>query len=255
VISDGDFLDMTDLLLICAAFLAGIMNAVAGGGSFLTFPSLVFAGVPPVMANATNTVALFPGALAAAWAYRDDFPRLENLSVRMLAAVSLVGAVLGALLLIFTPEQTFRAAIPWLLLAATLLFATGPRLTPILRRHVHLTGAGLYGMQFCVAIYGGYFGGAIGILMLAAFTLYGLTNIHSMNALKSLLGGTLNGVAVVCFVIAGKVDWPPALMMLVAAVAGGYVGAKVARRMNPDHVRALIIAIGTVMTVVFFSRS
>ncbi len=245
---------MISILLVLAAFVAGAMNAVAGGGSFLTFPSLVFAGVPPVMANATNTVALFPGALAASWAYRDAFPRLEELKVRVLLAVSLVGAVIGAVLLIVTPEETFRAAIPWLLLAATLLFATGPRLTPILRRRFRLTAPGLYTMQFIVAIYGGYFGGAIGILMLAAFTLYGLSNIHEMNALKTLLGGRLNGVAVVCFIIAGKIDWPPALLMLTASVAGGYFGARVARRMNPTHIRALIIAIGAVMTVVFFTR-
>ena len=239
---------------MAAAFLAGSMNAVAGGGSFVTFPALVFAGIPSVTANATNTVALFPAAFASAWGYRHDFPKLERIGVRALMAVSLVGGILGALLLLFTPERTFHALIPWLLLAATVLFAGGRRATPWLKRHIHFGPVSLALVQFAIAIYGGYFGGAIGILMLAAFALFGLDNIHSMNGLKSLLNGTLNGVAVICFVLAGKVDWVPALTMLGAAMAGGYTGARVSRRMNPDHVRLAVIAIGTAMSVAFFLR-
>jgi uncharacterized membrane protein YfcA len=245
---------MTIVLLMAAAFAAGAMNAVAGGGSFLTFPALIFAGIPSIIANATSTVALFPAAFAASWAYRHDFPRLERIGARTMLAISLAGGVLGALLLIFTPERTFDAMVPWLLLAATLLFAGGKRATPWLKRRVHFGPAALCAVQFCIAVYGGYFGGAIGILMLASFALFGLEDIHSMNALKTLLGGTLNGVAVVCFVIAGKVDWTPALIMLVAAVAGGYFGARVARRMNPDHIRLVVIAIGLAMSVAFFIR-
>jgi uncharacterized membrane protein YfcA len=246
---------MTFLLLIIAAFGAGLMNSVAGGGTFLTFPALVFYGVPSVMANATSTVAVFPGALASAWAYRKDFPQLEGLRTRTILLVSLAGGVAGAILLIFTPEQTFNALIPWLLLAATLLFAVGKRLTPLLRRHLHVGPAALCSIQFLIALYGGYFGGAMGIMMLALFGLFGLTDINSMNALKTLLAGLLNAVAVVCFVVAGQVAWTPALIMLVSAVAGGFTGAHVARKMNPDHVRAVIICIGLAMTAVFFVRS
>lgn len=243
---------MSLLLLVPVAFCAAVMNAVAGGGSFLTFPALMFAGIPPVVANASSTVALSPAAFAAAWAYRHDFPRLERIGPRTLLSVSLAGGILGALLLIFTPEHTFKVMVPWLLLAATLLFAIGRRATPWLQRRVHFGPVTLCAVQFAIAIYGGYFGGAIGILMLASFALFGLENINAMNALKSLLGGSLNGVAVVCFVIAGKVAWIPALIMLVGAVAGGYVGARVARRMNPDHVRLMVIAIGFAMSAAFF---
>ncbi len=246
---------MTILLLVVAAFGAGLMNSVAGGGTFLTFPALVFAGVPSVMANATSTVAVFPGALASAWAYRKDFPTIEGLRTRTVLTVSLAGGILGALLLIYTPEHTFNELVPWLLLAATVLFAAGKRLTPFLRRHIHLGPTALCIIQFLIALYGGYFGGAMGIMMLALFGLFGLTDINAMNALKTLLAGLLNAVAVVCFVVAGQVAWTPALIMLVSAVAGGYAGARIARKMNPDHVRAVIILIGLAMTAIFFARA
>ncbi len=245
---------MTILLLVVAAFAAGAMNSVAGGGSFLTFPALVFAGIPSVTANATNTVALFPASLASAWAYRHDFPKLEGLSARAIIAISAVGGAVGALLLIFTPEKTFNAVVPWLLLAATLLFATSKRLVPLLRSRAQIGPVTLCVIQFGISVYGGYFGGAIGIMMLALFGLFGVTNINSANALKTLLAGLLNAVAVVCFILANQVDWGPALTMLVSSVAGGYLGARLARRMNPDHIRAVVIAIGVTMTVVFFVR-
>jgi len=242
------------LLLVGAAFVAGVMNAVAGGGSFLTFPALVFAGIPSVMANATSTVALFPASLAAAWAYRHDFPRIEGLRASTLLAISLAGGIVGALLLIFTPERTFDSIVPWLLLAATTLFATNRRLIPWLKRNVHTGPRWLGVVQFAIAIYGGYFGGAVGIMMLALFGLLGVSQIHAANALKTLLSGALNAVAVVCFISAGKVDWLPAAIMVVSAVAGGYAGARVARGMNPEHIRTSIIVIGVAMTLAFFLR-
>lgn len=246
-------LSATPLLLV-AAFVAGIMNSVAGGGSFLTFPVLVFAGIPSVAANATSTAALFPGSLAGAWSYRHDFPHLEGPSASTIITISLVGGMVGALLLILTPEHTFNAMIPWLLLATTLLFWTSKNLTQILKRHFHIGPTNLLVTQFLIAVYGGYFGGAIGIMMLALFSLFGVSNIHSANALKTLLSGALNAIAVACFVIAGKVIWAPAMAMLVAAIAGGFFGAHMAKRMNPDHVRLMIVAIGFIMTGVFFLR-
>jgi len=245
---------LTLLLLIVAAFAAGAMNSVAGGGSFLTFPSLVFAGIPSVTANATNTVALFPASLAASWAYRHDFPRLEGVGTRIIVAVSVLGGAAGALLLIFTPERTFNAVVPWLLLAATLLFAASKRLMPWLRSRFTVGPVTLCLVQFAIAVYGGYFGGAMGIMMLALFGLFGISDIHAANALKTLLAGLLNAVAVVCFVAAGQVAWAPAAIMLLSSVAGGYLGARVARRMDPNHVRAAIILIGIGMTVAFFLR-
>jgi hypothetical protein len=246
---------MTYLFLIVSAFGAGLMNSVAGGGTFLTFPALIFSGVPAVMANATSTVALFPGSLASAWAYRREFPTLEGLRTRTILLISLTGGAIGAILLIFTPENTFNKLIPWLLLAATILFAVGKRLTPVLRRHVHIGPVTMSVIQFVIALYGGYFGGAMGIMMLALFGLFGLTDIHAMNALKTLLSGLLNAVAVVCFVIAGQIAWTPALIMLVSAIAGGYAGAQVAQKMNPNHVRAIIVMIGIGMTAAFFVRA
>jgi len=245
---------IADLLLFAAAFGAGIMNAVAGGGSFLTFPALVFTGVPSIIANASSTVATFPGSFVSAWAYRKDFEPFDGIGMGAILAVSLVGSILGALLLLWTPQQTFDAAIPWLLGAATLLFAVGKHATPYLRRIFTLGPATLLTVQFVIAIYGGYFGGAIGILMLAMFGLYGLDDIHRMNAMKTLLAGTLNAAAVVCFILAGKVWWDQSAIMFVGAILGGFSGPIVAKRMKQSHLRLVIIAIGVGMTVAFAIR-
>jgi uncharacterized membrane protein YfcA len=242
------------LLLALAAFGAGVMNALAGGGSFLTFPALVFTGVPSVVANASSTVALCPGAFASAWAYRRDFRRVEGVAFGPMLAVSLVGGGVGALLLLFTPQRTFDVVIPWLLAFATVIFACGPKLAPMLRRHFRIGSGALLAGQFLAAVYGGYFGGAVGIVQLALFSVYGMPDIRAMNALKTLLSGAMNGVAVVCFVVAGKVWWPQTLVMLVAAVAGGYLGARAARKLDPRLVRLSIIAISAVITVLFFRR-
>ena len=243
------------LLLMGAAFGAGVMNAVAGGGSFLTFPALVFIGVPSIIANASSTVALFPGSFASAWAYRKDFTRFEGVPFPALLAVSLAGGLAGALLLLFTPQKAFDVVIPWLLAVATLAFTFGPWLAPRLRQFYRIGPKTVLAGQFLVAIYGGYFGGAVGILQLALYSLFGLTELRSMNALKTLLTGCMNAVAVVCFVIAAKVGWMQTLVMLVAAVAGGYFGAHYARKMNQRIVRVVIVAICVAMTVIFFLRT
>jgi len=245
---------LANLLLFAAAFGAGIMNAVAGGGSFLTFPALVFTGVPSIVANASSTVATFPGSFVSAWAYRKDFKPFDGVGMGAILVVSLIGSVLGALLLLWTPQRTFDAAIPWLLGAATLLFAVGRHVTPHLMRVVTIGPATLLTAQFFIAIYGGYFGGAIGILMLAMFGLFGVDDIHRMNAMKTLLSGTLNAAAVVCFIIAGKVWWTQTAIMLVGAVLGGLAGPAVAKRMRQNHLRLAIIAIGIGMTVAFAVR-
>jgi uncharacterized membrane protein YfcA len=234
--------------------MGGALNAVAGGGSFLTFPALVFTGVPSVIANASNTVALFPGSFASAWAYRREFQNFRGVSFRAMLAVSLAGGVLGALLLLLTPQRLFDGVIPWLLLLATLVFALAPRLTPHLQRHLHIGPRALVAAQFMVAIYGGYFGGAIGLMMLSAWALFGMTDLHAMNATKTILAGAMNGIAVVLFVAAGKVTWPETLVMLVAAVAGGYLAARAARRVDSRHVRTLVLLISITMTIVFFVR-
>ena len=242
------------LLLLATAFVAGMINAVAGGGSFLTFPALVFTGVPSIIANASSTVALMPAAAASAWGFRHHFRDFEGVSLRALVAVSLVGGIAGALLLLLTPQRLFDGVIPWLMLTATVAFVFAPKLTPLLRRRVRIGPRTLVAVQFLVAIYGGYFGGAIGIMMLSAWSLFGLTDLKQMNATKTILAATMNGVAVVCFVIAGKVWWPQTLVMLAGAVTGGWLGAHLGTRMDQKVVRAMIMVISITITLVFFVR-
>ena len=242
------------LLLIVAALAAGLINSVAGGGMFLTFPAMVFTGVPSINANASSTVAIIPGVLASAWAYRADLHKEEGLPFVPLLVASVAGGILGALLLLFTPQRTFDSVIPWLLLGATLLFTFGPSIAPKLRRAFPMGPAAVVALQFIIAIYGGYFGGAIGILMLATWTIYGITSIHVMNANRTVLGVATNIIAIVLFIIARKIWWPQTLVMLVGTSIGGYFGAHYARRVNPRYIRAVVMVISASITVAFFLR-
>ena len=242
------------LLLLAAGVTAGLINSVAGGGSFITFPTLVFTGVPSVVANATSTVALFPGVFASAWAYRNDFERLEKVPLKPATLVSIAGGIAGALLLLFTTQKTFDAVIPWILLMATIALAIGPKISQALNSRVRIGPRTLIALQFLCAIYGGYFGGAVGIIMLAVWSMAGLRDVHAMNAGRTLLGGVMNAAAVICFVIAGKVWWPQAGLLLIAAVIGGYAGALMAKRVNPALIRGIIIAISAAVTIAFFVR-
>ena len=243
----------TSLLLI-AAFVAGALNSVAGGGSFLTLPALVFVGVPPVVANATGTVALLPGYAAGAWGFREDTQAPPGLSMARLVVLSLVGGALGAGLLLVTSDATFSIVVPWLLLLATLLFAFGPRLRQRLAgaRPTSPTKAAL--SVLVVAVYGGYFNGGLGILLLALFGLLGQTRLNAMNGLKNLVSALLTAIAVAVYAFGGVVNWPYALLMMVAATAGGYVGARVARRIPAPWLRGGIVLTGLVMTALFFWR-
>ena len=241
-------------LVFGAGLLAGAMNAAAGGGSFVTIPALVFAGVPAVSANMTSTVALFPGAFASVYAYRTDFHDLNGVSVRTLMPVSLIGGVLGAVLLLVTPSRAFDLVVPWLLLAALLAFAFSRPLAEWLSRFMTLGRPGLLVMQFLIAIYGGYFGGAVGILMLAMWSLFGVHDLRATAGLRSLLVGSLNACAVVIFASAGAVFWPQALVMLAGGLIGGYFGARIARTVDQKRLRMFIIALNTCITIAFFWR-
>jgi uncharacterized membrane protein YfcA len=243
------------ILLSIAGAVAGAMNAAAGGGSFVTLPALIFAGLPSVEANASSTVALFPGAMASAFAYRDDFRPFELVSLRLLMFVSLVGGLVGALILLRTPSKTFDAIVPWLLLVGTLVFAFGARAGVWLRRHVRIGPRTLLGCQFLLGIYCGYFGGAVGIMTLATWSLLGMTDIRAMNATKTLLVGATNAVAVVCFIIAGKIWWEQTCVVLFAAILGGYGGARLARRLPPHQLRLAITVFNLLITAVFFLRA
>jgi uncharacterized membrane protein YfcA len=247
-------------ILLVAALLGGAMNAVAGGGSFLTFPSLILAGVPPIAANATSTVALWPGSVASVAAYRREVRHAPH--TLLLSITSLVGGALGAALLLHIPSATFTRLIPYLLLLATLLFAFNKPLATRFRRHRDAVAepswrvrVGLTLTQLAIATYGGFFGAGLGILTLAVLGLMGLDHIHVMNGLKTLLVSITNGVAVVIFVVAHAVVWPQALLMLAGAIVGGYAGAAVARQLDPRIVRAVVLLIGCVMTLYFFART
>ena len=241
-------------LLLVAAFVAGALNAVAGGGSFLTLPALVFVGVPPVVANATGTVALLPGYAAGAWGFREDTEPPPGLSMRLLVVLSLVGGAAGAGLLLVTSNEVFSIVVPWLLLAATVLFAFGPQLRSRLAGSGHPSTAKATLGVLSVAVYGGYFNGGLGILLLALFGLLGQTRLNAMNGLKNLVSTLLTAIAVAVYAVGGVVDWRYALLMMLAATAGGYIGARVARRIPALWLRWGIVATGLVMTGIFFWR-
>lgn len=247
------------LAAFAAAFAAGAINSVAGGGTLVTFPTLIWLGLPSINANATSTVAIWPGTVGTIWGYRQE---LRSSNSRMLALVipSILGGILGALLLNRTPPAVFDALVPFLILFATLLFMIQE---PVQRRlklshpESHksarwLAGAMLF--QFGVALYGGYFGAGIGILMLAALSVLGLTDIHQMNGLKALLGASVNGVAALYFIWAGMVYWPEFVVMVIGAIIGGYGGAVIARRMGGPTVRKIVILVGFSMAAAMFVK-
>jgi len=247
--------------LFVASIGGGALNAVAGGGTFLTFPSLLFAQVPAVTANATSTVALWPGFLGSLGSYRHELAAHKK-TLLPLGAVSVSGGAAGALLLLHTSSATFLKLVPFLLLLATLLFTFGGRITAWVRAQrgdgVEANAQRRFGrllaIQLAVSIYGGYFGGGMGIVMLAAFAAAGMRDIHVMNALKAVLGGLINGVAVVTFIAAGKVHWPFAMVMMVGALAGGYGGAVLSKRVPQPRVRTFVSVTGAVLTIYFFIR-
>jgi hypothetical protein len=236
-----------------AAFVAGAMNSVAGGGSFLSFPALIFAGIPPISANATNNCAMWVGQIGSARGYKEEIKQHRELMVPQLA-ISVFGGLIGACVLLVTPSSVFERLIPWLLLFATVVFALSPLLVKK-EEHAppkHRTWQLI--VQFFVSIYGGYFGAGMGILMLAILAFTGLPNFNSQNAIKNALSVTINGVALVPFVIARVVDWRFALPMAVIALAGGYFGARFFRQLPQRYARIVVIAIGLTMTALFFTK-
>jgi len=247
------------IFLFAAATLAGAINAVAGGGSFISFPTLLFTGVAPVPANATNTLALTIGVSASGGAYRSRLSVARRVLVPLLVT-SAIGGVGGALLLIKTPGQTFLKVLPWLLMGATLLFAFGKHLTRRMAAEISgvasgraLAGATIF--ELLVALYGGYFGGGMGIMNLAMLSAIGMTDIHEMNALKVVLSAVINGVAAVTFIISRAILWPQAIVMTAGAILGGYFAARWAQKLPQVWIRTFVILVGTGMTVYFFIRA
>lgn len=246
-------------LLFFAGVLGGALNSVAGGGSFIAFPALLFTGVPPIPANATNTIALWTAAAASGGAYRKRLDVPRRVMTPLLVA-SLIGGLVGAFLLLKTPAHTFMRVLPWLTLGATLLFAFGKKLAgrrPSVLEHSAspeaLAAATL--VQLMVAVYGGYFGGGMGIVMLAMLAALGMTDIHAMNALKSVMGSVINGVAVVVFVVERAVYWRHGLVMIAGGILGGYLGAHYAQKVPQARIRLFVVVVGAAMTVYFFWKS
>ena len=249
----------TIIFLFTAGALGGALNSVAGGGSFIAFPALLFTGVPPIPANATNTIALWTGATASGGAYRKRLDVAPRVLIPLLAA-SVAGGLVGAYLLLKTPAHTFMRVLPWLTLGATMLFAFGKKLAggriSVIEHEAARTallGAALF--QFSVAVYGGYFGGGMGIVMLAMLAVLGMSDIHAMNALKSVMGSVVNGVAVVTFIVARAVYWRHGVIMILGAITGGYMGAHYAMKLPQQLIRWFVVAVGAVMTVYFFWKS
>ena len=239
--------------------MGGAINAVAGGGSFISFPALLFSGVAPIPANATNTLALWVGTSASGSAYKNRI-KLPQRIMLPLIVTSILGGLAGALLLIRTSSQTFLHVLPWLLLGATLLFTFGKHITKRIAvniTHDTSTSAIIVAAVFelGVAIYGGYFGGGIGIMNLAMLAALGMTDIHAMNYLKVVLGSIINGVATVTFIITKAILWPQALAMTAGALIGGYASAHYAQQLPQLWVRRFVIFTGIAMTLYFFERA
>lgn len=246
--------------MFLAGVIAGAINSVAGGGTLVSFPALIAFGIPTIPANATNTAAVCPGAISSAVAYRKDLPK-GGLLLTLLVP-SLAGGLAGAVILAITPEKIFAHIVPFLVLFATVLFGARDVFVRLLRvnsgsaRQVGIRGR-IWGFcfQLFVAAYGGYFGAGIGILMLASLGLMGMRDIHEMNALKTFLSSLINGIALVYFIVRKLIVWPIALLMACGAVFGGYLGARLAKRIDQKHLNRFIVSVGLLVSVWLFIRS
>jgi uncharacterized membrane protein YfcA len=231
-------------VLAVSAFAAGLVNAIAGGGTLITFPALLATGVAPVAANATNTVALFPGQLASSLAYKSHILE-ERRRALLLSVPSVLGGIVGAILLLWLPEKSFELVVPWLILFACLVLALQSQLKRVVSGVKHANHpAALWIAQLLISIYGGYFGAGIGILMLAAMGIMLPSSIQHANALKVLFALLINAVAAVLFVAKGAVHVPEAALMAAASIAGGFAGSHLAKRLPPAGMRGFAIAVG-----------
>ena len=241
------------LLLFAAGLVSGIVNAIAGGGTFLTFGAMTLAGLPPISANATSSIVQFPGYITSALAYRDMIAK-EWKALAVLAVVSLAGSLGGALFLLSLSNPSFKSLVPWLLLVATALFAAGPKLKPkVSGEHPPHSPAGIF-MQFVTSIYGGFFGAGMGIMMLASLGLATGGDYHRLNAIKNLLSIVIALVAILVFTAGGAINWLYGIVMLPGAGLGGYLGVYVAKRVPQAWLRYAVIAVGLFLAVYYFSK-
>jgi len=241
-------------VLIVAAFLAGVLNTIAGGGTFLTFPALVFAGLPPVAANATSAFAVLPGYLSGTLGFSKELKVFDRKQLLRLTIWTVIGGLIGAILLMISSNKAFSGIVPFLLLAATMIFIFSDQLRTWATKNARsIVPFGITGLVI-FTIYGGYFNGGLGIVLLALFALWGMTDIHQMNGLKNGLSFALSLISVVAFAVGGLVAWPQAFVMMGAATVGGYAGAPIARALPRAAVRWLVIVVGFGMSAIFLAR-
>jgi len=243
------------VIVAAAGLLGGSMNAIAGGGSFVTLPALVAAGVPSLFANATSTVALVPSALATAFAYRHDFQGFDGVKLRTMAIISVIGGALGAVLLLKTSQKVFDNIFPFLLLFGVLVFAFGRKLGEELRKRINIHPHALPATQFILGVYGGYFGGAVGVMMLAAWSVLTAATINSMQASRHLLNASMNATASLFFIVGGLIYWREMAILLVASTIGGYLTGHYGRRLDPARARIVISCLNAIITALVFWRA
>ncbi len=253
--TNRDFILFDLVIIIGASFLAGTLNAIAGGGSFLTFPALIFIGVPPIAANATSAVAVFPGYLSGAAGFFSEIRAFDRHELYSLLGLSVAGGITGAVLLLVTPSEVFSLIVPGLLLFATLLFTFDKKIRNWTQSEKGVSPVGKTVATLAVTTYGGYFNGGLGIVLLALFSGLGFRDINLMNGLKNALSFILSGASVLTFFLAGIVYLREAAIMMVAATVGGYIGARVAKKLPVSVIRLIVIVVGFGMTVVFLVRS
>ncbi len=245
------------LLLAVAGFAAGAVNAIAGGGTFFTFSALVAGGLPTLDANATSAVALTPANIASVTAYRAEF-RLYWREIVPFSIIGAIGGIVGAVLLVRLGDVGFRPLVPWLLLVATVLFALSGRLrqfiAPFVESRSPAARATAYGLMSIVSVYGGFFGAGMGIMMLAAMAVIEGGNFHKANTIKNMVSFFAQGAAIILLIAGGLVHWPQAIVTMVASIVGGYLGVGVARRVPEKIIRAAVVSVGAVLTVIFFMR-
>lgn len=242
-------------LLFLAGFLSGVVNAIAGGGTFVTFGAMTLIGLPPIVANATSSVTQFPGYITATLAYLDDIRHFWRQAL-VLCAISALGALAGSLTLLALSNTSFRALVPWLLIAATALFAAGPWLKPTAGPDHQASVGSLFGslVQFMTSVYGGFFGAGMGVMMLATLGLTQAGDYHRLNALKNMLSIVIAAVAILVFVSGGVVAWPQAIVMIPGVALGGYAGVWIARRVPQGAVRAFVVAVGLFLAFYYFTK-
>jgi uncharacterized protein len=246
------------LFLFGAGFFGGILNSIAGGGSFFTFPALIFVGISPISANATNTFASCAGYMSGAYALREDLTAYKK-QLPQIVSISLLGGIIGAWLLLHTPKLLFQEAIPWLLLFATILFIYGSKLNSALKRlathHQHMPAIGIFLLSLMllgVSIYGGFFNAGLGIIILSYLALAGYSNINSMNAIKLLISSVVSLIAITLFIYNDLIAWYEGLIVMLGTLAGGYVAAKISRQLSQQFIRAFVIIASSCITLYFF---